>query len=107
MFRKILVPLDGSPLAEFALPFALSIARHCGAAIEVVLVHVPGAYYDEYTSEDLEAAAKCQSQRYLDALAGKLATAFRGPLRVQQLEGLVPETLTEEVAERDASTWSS
>jgi nucleotide-binding universal stress UspA family protein len=31
-----------------------------------------------------------------------LAPVFRGPLRVQMLEGLVPETLTQEVAERGA-----
>lgn len=37
-YRSLLVPLDGSPFGEHALPFALSIARRTGA--QVRLVHV-------------------------------------------------------------------
>ena len=32
MYRTILVPLDGSPFAEHALPLALSIARRSAQA---------------------------------------------------------------------------
>lgn len=39
MFQKILVPLDGSPLAEQAIPTAVSIARAAQARIEVLMVH--------------------------------------------------------------------
>ncbi len=39
MYRKILVPLDGSPLAEAALPHALEMAQLGGA--EIALVRVP------------------------------------------------------------------
>ena len=39
MFNKILVPLDGSKLAECSLTYAETLARNCGAA-EVVLVSV-------------------------------------------------------------------
>ena len=38
MSRTILVPLDGSPFAEHALPAALAIARRTGAALELVIV---------------------------------------------------------------------
>lgn len=38
MFKKLLVPLDGSSLAEQALASATSIARVCGATIELVTV---------------------------------------------------------------------
>jgi nucleotide-binding universal stress UspA family protein len=38
-FCKILVPLDGSPLAEEALPVALAFAKHAGASGKLVLVH--------------------------------------------------------------------
>jgi nucleotide-binding universal stress UspA family protein len=37
MYRKILVPLDGSPLAECVLPHVESIARGCAPA-QVILV---------------------------------------------------------------------
>jgi nucleotide-binding universal stress UspA family protein len=39
MYNKILVPLDGSKLAECALPYAEELARGCGTE-EVILVSV-------------------------------------------------------------------
>ena len=39
MFRTILVPLDGSPFAEQALPWALSLARRAGARLDLVRGH--------------------------------------------------------------------
>jgi nucleotide-binding universal stress UspA family protein len=33
MFRNILVPLDGSPFAEQAIPVAVEIARRSGGAV--------------------------------------------------------------------------
>jgi nucleotide-binding universal stress UspA family protein len=38
MFKRLLVPLDGSGLAEIALPYAEEMARHFGS--EVILVNV-------------------------------------------------------------------
>ena len=39
MYKKIMVPLDGSALAECVLPHVEAIARGCGVA-EVVFVRV-------------------------------------------------------------------
>jgi nucleotide-binding universal stress UspA family protein len=36
MYRSILVPLDGSPFAEQALPFAVSIATASGGTLTIV-----------------------------------------------------------------------
>ena len=41
MLRTILVPLDGSPLAERALPIALDIARRAGGKVQLLRTHVP------------------------------------------------------------------
>jgi nucleotide-binding universal stress UspA family protein len=41
MIRSILVPLDGSPFGERALPIAASLARGSKAVLHVVRVHVP------------------------------------------------------------------
>ena len=38
-FRSILVPLDGSPFAEQALPLAARIADRTGAKLRLALVH--------------------------------------------------------------------
>jgi nucleotide-binding universal stress UspA family protein len=40
MYHSILVPLDGSPLSEYALPVASDIARRSGAALRLVHVHM-------------------------------------------------------------------
>lgn len=42
MYRRILVPLDGSAFSEQALPQAMGMARRTGAVIELVHVHQPG-----------------------------------------------------------------
>jgi nucleotide-binding universal stress UspA family protein len=41
MLSKIMVPLDGSPFGECALPLAEALARRSGAAIHLVHVNVP------------------------------------------------------------------
>jgi nucleotide-binding universal stress UspA family protein len=41
MFNSILVPLDGSPFGEHALPLALAIARRAKIPIHLIHVHVP------------------------------------------------------------------
>ena len=40
MFERILLPLDGSEIAEMALPYGEELARSFGS--ELILFHVPG-----------------------------------------------------------------
>jgi nucleotide-binding universal stress UspA family protein len=47
MLGTILVPLDGSPLAESALPIASALARRCGARLALVRA----AYYDSQLAD--------------------------------------------------------
>src|SRR5947209_15841020 len=44
MYRTILVPLDGSKLAEQALPLAVSIAKRAHANLRFARVHQPGHF---------------------------------------------------------------
>ncbi len=71
MFREILVPLDGSHLAEGILPHVTGLARLCGARIRllrVALVHTfPGA---DPTERQVEAVEEAQS--YLEQVAQPL-----------------------------------
>jgi nucleotide-binding universal stress UspA family protein len=93
MYNKILVPLDGSKLAECALPYVEELARGYGAE-EVILVSVteqveartraPEAqelYRSSDRSEFHSAGSEItvtfgkkekQAQRYLERIAGKL-----------------------------------
>jgi nucleotide-binding universal stress UspA family protein len=41
MFSTVIVPLDGSGLAEQAVPLAIDLARGCGARLLLVRVHEP------------------------------------------------------------------
>jgi len=73
MFERILVPLDGSPLAERAIPVAARIARSFGSSIIVLSVvappvstakfHSPEAYPPASLGEEL-----AEATAYLDAL---------------------------------------
>ena len=44
MFRSVLVPLDGSPFSEQALPLAQLIGRGAGARLHLGHVHVPDSH---------------------------------------------------------------
>src|SRR5688572_18457035 len=96
-YRSILVPLDGSDLAEHALPMALSIARRHGAVLHVVRVYVPvaGAYgehavrYDEALDRELMRRA----QNYLDDVVARLASAGSIQATAALREGSVADTI--------------
>jgi nucleotide-binding universal stress UspA family protein len=92
MFRSILVPLDGWPAAEHALPTALSLARRFEATLTIVHVYAPvwGAYgdgglYDAIVDRELRAAM----QAYLDEVTQRLAAVTNVPVSSVLLDGLV------------------
>ena len=73
-YRHILVPLDGSPLAEVALAHALALARACGA--EVTLLNSVSPMDEVMVSEgepvflaDLWKARQQAAQTYLDSVS--------------------------------------
>lgn len=75
--RRILVPLDGSPLAERALPVAVSLARQAHTSIELVGVQPLIAEYmgpvdAVMTGGVLEQEAARQLTRYLEQTASHL-----------------------------------
>jgi nucleotide-binding universal stress UspA family protein len=78
-FRSILVPLDGSPLAEQAVPLASRIAERAGSKLRLVLVHQPPAPpLDVVTAglfTSLELATRKSERGYLRALQSTLRAA--------------------------------
>jgi nucleotide-binding universal stress UspA family protein len=74
MFGTLVVPLDGSNLAERALPYAVRLARAGQGRLILVRVAVPpssmrleGADWEGYQHEDMDDAAQ-----YLSAIAAQL-----------------------------------
>ena len=58
MFERIMLPLDGSEVAEIALPYGEELARRLGS--EVILLHVRGSEHQQYER---------MHKMYLDRLA--------------------------------------
>jgi nucleotide-binding universal stress UspA family protein len=79
MYKKILVPLDGSDLAECVLPHVESIARGCGVEgvvfMRVLDPYVPSgalAYIGESQRQKMEEANESAAREYLDEVVGRV-----------------------------------
>jgi nucleotide-binding universal stress UspA family protein len=75
--RRILVPLDGTLVAEGSLPLAVWIARVTGAELDIVrvvslLVASEGLYDGMGSSPDLLSAIEAAARAYLEGVAGRL-----------------------------------
>lgn len=106
MYSKILVPLDGSGLAECALPHVVNLVKD-GAAGEVILlnvvhVHIPrggeaASYFDIHEVRD---NLMTESRRYLEKVQARLASAGI-PAKIESLEGKRPaDTISDYAQER-------
>ncbi len=96
MLRSILVPLDGSPFGEQALPLALSIARRAGAVLQLVHVHRPvvEAYTEDLSlKHSLDLSIKKNESAYLDLLADRLEAVDAVPVTQVLLQGDVAASL--------------
>ncbi len=81
MFSTLLVPLDGSELAERALPYAVSLAKPRDARVVLVRVALAPApaTLDGATLEQDQAAAIGEAENYIAGIAEKL----RGTVNIQ------------------------
>ncbi len=96
MYKKILVPLDGSPLAEAVLPHAQALAKLEDA--EIVLLSVPVtpnlemlSYNPGLASKIIEETEK-ETEAYLEAAAAKLSQDGTKVTSVMR-EGPIPEII--------------
>jgi nucleotide-binding universal stress UspA family protein len=79
MYQKIMVPLDGSELAECVLPHVESIAKGCGAQNVVFLrvvepVHIPSGGDYSFSEEEIErinSESRTVAESYLDQLVSQ------------------------------------
>jgi len=87
MFERIVVPLDGSSLAEQALGPAVSVAREDGA-------HVHLATVERSASVELEPSIKALDDDYLGAVAATVRDAGVSDVSTRRLVGdRIPSTL--------------
>lgn len=93
---RILVPLDGSPLARQALPLALELAR--GAHAEIILLHASSPIAE--MAPDL-ARARDQTATELSMLADELSHHHQVRVTPVIVAGYAADAIAEEVARRN------
>jgi nucleotide-binding universal stress UspA family protein len=96
MYKRILVPLDGSPVAEAVLPQAQMLAECSGGEI-ILLSVIVHPHYDYYIPDPALAATVHnteheESKAYLERMAAQLS-AKGTPVRTELCEGRVAESI--------------
>jgi nucleotide-binding universal stress UspA family protein len=107
MFRKVLLPVDGSSFAEHALPFAVHAARTGNAELLLALVHVQRvpATADLVLRDELqrwESEYIEQETAYLNDLAARVGREHNVRTQAQLLSGEVVPALAQEVRQQAA-----
>jgi nucleotide-binding universal stress UspA family protein len=103
MYKKIVVPLDGSDLAEAALPHARAIAERAGAELLLLRVAVSPLYIESpvdptFSAVMVESALNMQkeAEQYLERIATPLReTGLSVTTRVHD-GGTAAETILDE-----------
>ncbi len=106
MFKRILVPLDGSQLAEQALAKALAIARATDAELNLMRVVVPlevvAPFVEvQHVYDDTIHQQRNEAQAYLEAVVEHLQSDLKKPIRVEARLGMVAETIIDCAEEND------
>lgn len=101
MYNKILVPLDGSNLAEQALPHAIELAQKFSAEIHLiqVIVQYSGAItpyeLDYKMTETFREATIREAHEYLRRIEGQFLAKGIKPVVTKVIEGMVAESVLE------------
>ena len=98
----ILVPLDGSPLAQEALPLGLALGRRHRRAVELVYVHGPPPMPASAPHVDprFDREQRDEMQRWLSALTEAATREHGQALTATFLDGPVARTLEDHIARR-------
>jgi nucleotide-binding universal stress UspA family protein len=96
-FRCILVPLDGSPLAEQIIPLTLEIARVARSKVRLVLVHqTPTPPFDALSEQlyvQIDLATRETESKYLTTLGARLRKSSGLQISTVVIEGPIGPTL--------------
>nr|MCU0493105.1 universal stress protein [Chloroflexaceae bacterium] len=100
MYRTLLVPVDGSPFSEAALPLARLLARRSGASLHIVHVHLSFTGLPVYVEglpvidAELHSQARIHEQAYLEGLRSRIAAEEPFPVQVALLDTTIDTAAT-------------
>jgi nucleotide-binding universal stress UspA family protein len=110
MYRRILVPLDGTRFGDHALPYAISIAARTGATLELVHVHhraeldagldgMPQYRFQhiEEAEDRFDDSTMLSEQRYLEERAADIELRFGVRAYGRMLQGRTDTAVCDEV----------
>lgn len=82
--RQILVPLDGTPAAEHALPYAIAMAQQSGAILQIAQIY---SYFDDFRERGLSwsdenpvGTVQGPRKRYLATIVRRIARHWNIPI---------------------------
>ncbi|GAI28853.1 unnamed protein product, partial [marine sediment metagenome] len=88
VYERILVPLDGSRLAELALPYAEELAGTFSSAVDLVSVCEPAESQYRHTR-----------QLYIEKMAELMKSHIKGDTKVKVKSAVLPGEPAEEIAD--------
>jgi nucleotide-binding universal stress UspA family protein len=109
MYKNILIPLDGSELAECVLPHVESIAKGCGVQNVVFLravepFHTPSNYYGTILTEEdikrIDQDNKTAAEDYLNQLVNRM-NPNEVTIHSEIIVGKAPESIAEYAIKTD------
>jgi nucleotide-binding universal stress UspA family protein len=95
MYRSILVPVDGSVLAESALAVAATLAERWGAELRLVHAHRLTVAEELATYGITGDAARSTAEHYVTGLADRLRAAHRLVVLADVVDGTAAEAIAE------------
>ena len=101
MFRTILIPLDGSPFAEQALPVAIELARRSEAQLTVARVHQPPVMALS-RSYEWDTEIRQRESHYLNDVALRSHDSLGAVPDVRLLDGHAPDAICRAAQESEA-----
>jgi nucleotide-binding universal stress UspA family protein len=101
MFKKLLVPLDRSPLAEQAIGQAVAIARASHAAVDVVLVNHP-VPYSGFDAAPLNEALWKVEHKYIETITDEISSGGVVPATHSIMSGDVVGMICQRAHDVDA-----
>src|SRR5690349_10072012 len=112
MFGKILVPLDGSPEAEVALPIAIELAARFEAAITLIEVnpeypHIVAASVAESFGASGSVAAQAEASEAAETAASAYLQTVRERFGTPQWGAVVADGRTGEAIVQYADGWAA